>query len=72
METGFLEKVVWKVEPERWTGGVVERSRENIGPSKCGVLSAEWGAPAPVTCPLCSKRSVRLCGEEGRKEAGQE
>lgn len=25
METGFLEKVVWKVEPERWTGGVVER-----------------------------------------------
>ena len=53
-------------------GGVVERSRENIGPSKCGVLSAEWGAPAPVTCPLCSRCSVRLCGEEGREEAGQE
>lgn len=46
--------------------------KQNIWLSNHGALSAEWGAPAPVTCPPCSKCLVSLCREEGRKEAGQE
>lgn len=65
METGFLEKMVWKVEPERWCGPhgnclwgphhwnlEVERSRDNIRLSKHGEVSGS-GTHQHLSC-ACS------------------
>lgn len=67
---GFLEKVVWKVEPERWSGFGVRKERGGHWPKQTQGSVGEWGMPVAVMCLLCSGCSVHLCREEGRKEAG--
>lgn len=72
METGFLEKVVLEVDPERWSGfgGRAEQGEHQAKQTRGSV--SERGTPTPVTCLLCSGCSVNLCLEEGREGQREE